>query len=123
MSTASTAEQVQPPSSKANRAFVWVRRAWLVLTCASGVAAAVLLESNAHRDVDLLLAWAMVILCFPGSLLAVPIIAGLSHLAESQLAALPKLMGMGLWWGVFFLFGLLQWHVVFPWLLKKGIKQ
>jgi hypothetical protein len=120
--SAATVEQ-KPPGSRADFIFVWVRHVWLVLTIASGIAAAILLDGNANRDVDLLLTWAMVVLCFPTSLLAVPIIAALSHLAESQLAALPKLAGMGLWWGVFFLFGVVQWYVLFPRILKWRLKQ
>lgn len=120
MSAGSTVEPL--PNSRVNFIFVWVRRVWLVLTCASGVLAAILWDDGSNRDVDLLLAWAMVVLCFPSSLLAMPIIAGLSHLAESQLAALHKLTGMGLWWGVFFLIGALQWYVLLPRFLKKRIK-
>lgn len=123
MSEASTVEQPQQLGSRANFIFVWVRRVWLLLTIASGISAAILLDDDANRDVDLLLAWAMVVLCFPSSWLAVPIIASLSHLAESQLAALPRLTDMGLWWGVFFLFGVLQWYVLLPRLLQKRIRQ
>lgn len=123
MSVSATAEQPQQPGSKANRIFVWVRRAWLVLTCASGILAAIFWDDGPNRDVDLLLAWAMAVLCFPSSLVAVPIIAALSHLAESQLSALPKLAEMGLWWSVFLLFGILQWYVLFPRLLKTRSKQ
>ena len=123
MSAASTVGQPQQLGSRANFIFVWIRRVWLVLTIAIGIAAAILLDDNANHDVDLVLIWTMMALCLPSSLLAVLAVAALSYLAQPWLAALPKQEGMFIGWSVFFLFGLLQWYLLLPRLLRKRVKQ
>ena len=107
---------------KENRTFVWVRRTWLVLTISSGVTAAILLDGDENRDVDLLLALAMLVLCLPSSLLAMLVYAPLSDFIGDLARNWSAVERMGIPWGFFFLFGFLQWYVLFPWLLRKRLK-
>lgn len=111
-----------PPSSMTSRTFVWLRRAWLALTCASGVLAVMLLDDGKNRDVDLILIWVMGIVCLPSSLLALVATGLLGQVAQAQLSSISRLAQMEIGWGVFFLFGVLQWYVLLPRLLQKRIK-
>jgi hypothetical protein len=94
---------------------------WIVI-CAVALATALwTVDEEANRDVDILLTWAMIVLCFPSSLLTVVIVSGASYVWYQLLHSVGynKHLEMIGSWLIFFTLGYIQWFIALPRIFPK----
>jgi hypothetical protein len=104
---------VENPVSRFSK---WV---WLTVCCAAFIAAihfAYRPSPDAIRGADMLLAYAMLILAFPTSLL-MPLILMLVSPYLERIGS--SIIGLFIMWAVFAISGYLQWFVLLPWVQSK----
>ena len=98
-----------------------VKITWLVLWAVALVATLWAASYESQRDIDLIVAWVMIVVCFPISLVGVIITSGISYLCHEtfHFVGYEKSIGIIITWLTFFSLGWLQWFVLVPRILKK----
>lgn len=78
-------------------------------------------DGKANSDIGVFLAWSMLALAFPSSLLVAAVFAGMSIAAEKWFATVipTSYWWIGVTWAGFFVAGYLQWFVLVPWMWRK----
>ncbi len=102
----------------------YARYAWLAAAFGILVYALVVFDSAENRDVDIVLAWVMMTLSFPGSLLCAiaygGILAALDVLFGIEIGATRAVMA-ATWVGLFAV-GYFQWFYLLPQLWRRLVK-
>jgi hypothetical protein len=92
---------------------------WLFLTIGALAFTYLKIDDNQNRDLDLVLAWIMILLCFPASLVGILVNATFGFIAQDIVTTMPRSVHVFTTWLIFFVFGYLQWFVLLPHLVRK----
>ena len=96
------------------------RAIWVVLTVAVLLVTLYGFDGKPNSDIGIFLAWSMLGLAFPSSLLVALVLSGLSIASENFFSVIPTSYPMlSLTWACFFAAGYWQWFVFVPWLWRK----
>jgi uncharacterized membrane protein YedE/YeeE len=90
------------------------KAAWLFLTIGALAFTCFKMDNGESRDLDIVLIWLMLLLCFPASLVGIYLSAGLAFSAQSIMPNMPLCLEVALIWAVYFVLGYLQWFVLLP---------
>ena len=97
------------------------RAIWTIIALALLVVCLYGFDGKPNSDIEILLAWSMLVLAFPISVLVALILTGLSIVSERVFAAV---IPTSYWWIIitwlcFFIAGYWQWFGLIPWLWRK----
>ena len=98
-----------------------VKIVWSVLWAVVLISTLWAASYESQRDIDLIVTWLMIVVCFPISLVGVIITSGISYLCHEifHFAAYEKSIGIIITWITFFSLGWLQWFVLVPRVFRK----
>jgi hypothetical protein len=96
-----------------------LKAGWVAITLVLLTFTCLKVDSAQNRDLDLLLTWSMILLCFPSSLLGISINASLGFGAHEIIAMMPRWLQICLTWAVFFVLGYVQWFILLPTAFQK----
>lgn len=96
-----------------------LKAGWLFLTIGALAFTYLKIDADQNRDLDLVLAWVMILLCFPASLVGILVSAAFGFIAQDVMTTMPRSVHIFATWLIFFAFGYLQWFVLLPRVVRK----
>ncbi len=104
-----------------NRIYVFVKWLWVACSVAVLIATVYLYDGRPNSDVDLLLAYGMLALSFPVSLLLSTVVGVVGYLAYSMYGYVMETSysSIVVTWTCLFVAGYLQWFKLVPWFIAK----
>jgi hypothetical protein len=98
-----------------------IRAVWVVLSVMVLVVSLYRFDGKPNSDIEVFLAWSMLVLSFPSSLLIALLLSGTAIVAEALFSTVipSHYWSIFISWICFFVVGYWQWFVLLPWLWRK----
>ena len=103
------------------RAYVLAKWSWVACSFAVLLAALYFYDGKRNSDADVLLAYGMLALAFPGGFLLSSVVGLVGYLAYSMYGYVLQVSywSIAVTWLCFFIVGYWQWFKLLPWLVRR----
>jgi hypothetical protein len=100
-----------------------LKAGWLLLTVGALAFTCLKIDADQNRDLDLVLAWIMIVLCFPASVVGILVNAAFGFIAQDVMTTMSRSVHVFATWLIFFACGYFQWFVLLPYAVRRWRKR